>query len=199
MLSKIEAVNQLLDAIGEDPVTSLDNENYEDLDAAIRHLDRVSREVQAKGWHRNTEYGYKLSPDLNKRIPLPDNVLRIDTAKTFRGVDVTQRSLNDFTYLYNLTDKTFTFDTPIEVEVVWLLDFEDLTPELQMYIAAKAAKEYQMSVLKAQSVDRFLRAKEMEAYAGALDAESELSDANSLRDNPRLYRMTHRYNPYRGY
>jgi|25_taG_2_1085351.scaffolds.fasta_scaffold00147_23 hypothetical protein len=196
MLTKLEAINQMLDAIGEDAVSSLEATDIEDVEAALRTFDRVNRQIQAKGWHRNTDIEYELSRDANDRILVPSNALRIDASGPHSHIDVVPRKLNGFLYLYNRDDNVFTFGQDLIVDIVRLLDFESLTPELQMYIAAKASAEFYADSLDSGTASQTLMKREMEAYAALMDAESEADDANILRDCRSVQFISHRVNNY---
>ena len=54
MLTKIEAVNIILNVIGETPVSSLAS-GLPDAEAAELKLDQTVKEVLAKGWQQNSE------------------------------------------------------------------------------------------------------------------------------------------------
>ena len=73
-------------------------------------------------------------------------------------------------------------------------DFADLTYTLQRYIAARAAREFQESVMSSVSLDAFTRRKEAETYAALLQDEAEREDANVLTDNKFTYKITRRKN-----
>jgi len=194
MLTKLEAINQMLDAIGEDAVSSLEATDIEDVEAALRTFDRVNRQIQAKGWHRNTDTEYELSRDVNNRIILPSNTLRVDSAGPHRHINIVPRKLNGFLYLYNRDINSFTFDQDLIVDIVRLLDFESLTPELQMYIAAKASAEYYADSLDSGTASQTLVKREMEAYAALMDAESDTDDLNILRDSKSAHFISYRVN-----
>ena len=53
-LTKLEAVNIVLDAIGESPVSSLTS-GLPDAEAAEAKLDEVRTEILSRGWHQNME------------------------------------------------------------------------------------------------------------------------------------------------
>lgn len=194
MLTKLEAINQMLDAIGEDAVSSLEATDIEDVEGALRTFDRVNRQVQAKGWHRNTDTEYELSRDVNNRILVPSDALRIDSSGPHDHIDVVPRKLNGFLYLYNRDSHSFDFGHDLFVDIVRLLDFESLTPELQMYIAAKASVEFYVDSLDSGTATQALIKREMEAYASLLDAESDTDDMNILRDSRSAFFISHRIN-----
>lgn len=193
MLTKLDAVNLILDGIGEEPVSSL-NSGLPDAETAERFLDRVSREVQAKGWHCNTDFKYRLIPDENSLIRLPQTILRIDTTYTDKNINVTVRDYLDKKHLYNVKDQTFEFPRAILVNVVWEFLFEDLTYELQNYIAYHAARRFQTSEMSSISLDRLLEEGEAMAWAALMDAETESEDLNILKDSPHARWVAFRYN-----
>lgn len=193
MLTKLEAINEILASIGEEPVSSLES-GLADAEAAEDMLDRWSKQVQAMGWQSNTEW-YEASPDINGEILIADTVLRIDSVRGSKYIDVAVRRHNGQRKLYDVTDRSYTFTSKLWVEVVYLLDFEDLTYELQNYITAKAAQAYQTSVLSSVTMDQFVTRDVMEAWSQLLDSEGEAEDLNMLRSNSHAYTASYRKNP----
>ena len=74
---ELPAINQILAAVGQAPVTTLDSTNP-DVAIAYDTLLQVSREVQAEGWSFNREFDYPLIPDADDHILYPNNVLQMD-------------------------------------------------------------------------------------------------------------------------
>ncbi len=60
------------------PVNSLSGTLPIDATQAKNLLTEISREVQAAGWHYNSFYDYTLSRDTDNKIPLADNIMRVD-------------------------------------------------------------------------------------------------------------------------
>ena len=73
--TKLSAVNSILGAIGQSPVTNLNFDNPE-VSFIFNILTEVNKDVQNEGWHFNTEYHVKTTPDANKHITLPTSTLR---------------------------------------------------------------------------------------------------------------------------
>ena len=86
--TELAAVNQILGAVGQAPVTTLDETNP-DVAVAYGTLTDVSREIQGEGWNFNKEYEYPFIPDSNKEVLIPTNVLSIDLSDLpqNRGID----------------------------------------------------------------------------------------------------------------
>lgn len=191
MLTKLEAVNELLDAISESPVSTLDS-GLPDASDAERHLDRVSKQVQALGWHMNTDYDYLLAKDTDDRIPLATNILRVDTTGRDAWRDVTIRFLDEVRYLYDLKNQTYEFNSAVKANVVRYYEFEQLPPEMQMYIAVRASKLFQQHSLGSVVRDQFMGISEMEARYAFTDAEVSAEDLNILRATPHMRFTTFR-------
>lgn len=175
--TEVEAVNALLEHIGEAPVSSL---NDLSLDAGSAHnsLRRVMREVQTRGWHWNTTIR-RLTRDGNNEYVLPTNALRVDTTANSWAVDVSVRSgkLYDNRPFKN----TFQFDEEtLEVEMVELLDFTDLPEAARQYIYIRAARQFQEFNLGAGSISQFSADDEAFALAAVMDDELSAGDYNML-------------------
>lgn len=197
MLTSLDAVNIILNSIGEAPVSSL-NSGLAEAEAAEARLIEVSREVQAKGWLQNTEREITLVRDNFNRIPIPNEYLRVDTAGKHININATVRTMNSRRYLYNKEARTFEFDYPVVCDVVIQYNFEDLNVELQNYIAYRAARKFQESQMGSSSLDAFAKRNEDEAWSALLDSEAEAEDSNVLRDSAYMYSVTGRNSPISG-
>ena len=87
--SELQAVNTILSAIGEAPINSLTGTLPIDATQAKNILVEISREVQAAGWHYNSFYKFTLSRDTDNKIPLAENIMRVD-------LDINKHSVSDF-------------------------------------------------------------------------------------------------------
>ena len=185
MLTKLDAVNRLLGAIGENPVNTLNSGNN-DAEAAQVKLDAVRLDVLNVGWHCNTDNEYTLVRNIDQMIPVSTTILRIDSSgkDNWRDVVVRTYEQDGRRYLYDRENQTFVFDRDVVCDIVWDFGYEDLTYALQEYIAARAAKEYQQEELGAQSVDQRIKERELAAYATLLDEEAENQDLNIFRQSP---------------
>ena len=85
--TELSAVNSILGSIGQSPVTTLGVSTIDNNITAYANpeisfiyniLTEVNKDVQNEGWHFNTEYHVKLTPDANKNILLPTKTLRYD-------------------------------------------------------------------------------------------------------------------------
>jgi hypothetical protein len=138
--TELEAVNQLLKAVGETPVNTLENMGFTDASIARDTLRTKAREIQSKGWYFNRDYNYYFTPASDGQVVLPGNVLSIrpSTAESRR---ITPRAGK----LYNNDDATYVFplDNGPTVEVAWMFDFETLPESVRRYITVTAATQFQ--------------------------------------------------------
>ena len=75
-------------------------------------------------------------------------------------------------------------------------DYEDLSLELQYYIAYRAARQFQETQMGSQALDTFTLRQEQDAFAALQMAEAELEDNNCLYNSATLVQMTRRYNRF---
>lgn len=135
-MTKLEAINIILDAIGVYPVTSTESA-HPDAVRARQQLARFNNEVQSRGWWFNREPAFVLTPTaVDKEIILPAGTLSADP------VDPRLNYVARGNVLYNQTDHTYQFEDQVTVNLITELDFDDLPIALQVYIARSAAMEF---------------------------------------------------------
>ena len=75
--TELSAVNSILGAIGQSPLTTLNFDNPEV--AMIYNLRRDANvDTQAEGWHFNTEKHVKFAIDANGKIAIGNDILSMD-------------------------------------------------------------------------------------------------------------------------
>lgn len=186
--TELEAVNEMLRSIGETPVNSLENLQVIDASIALSTLRGVSREVQAKGWHFNTEDNYPLALDEDGYVQLPANTLRVDTVYTSASVDAIQRG----TRLYDKVNHTYVFDTAPTVELVLMLAFDEMPESARQYIFMRAARRFQDRVVGSDVLHQFQANDEFMALALLETAESNTADHNILTGTWGVFKTIHR-------
>ena len=166
---ELPAINQILTSCGQAPVTTLDQTNPE-VAIAYATLLQVSREIQAEGWTFNKEYHYEFTPDNNKEILIPNNIIQIKLTenaanKPFSGV---RRSGK----LYDRQNHRYTWEgSPIECDVVWEFDYIDLPEPIRNFITARAAKIVSGRIVGDD--DQYARLEKEEALQRATALEYE--------------------------
>ena len=177
-MTKLEAVNNCLSAIGQPSVNSLEGAGL-DAQIASDTLDTVTKQVQARGFHWNTEC-FTLSPNVDGVITLPLNCGRIDSV----GNDVSLNVINRGGKLYNKDTHSNNFTKPVTVEIILILSFEDLPLSAQIYITIRAARTFQERVLGASEVEKYTENNEKEALILLMQEETETLDANMIYSSP---------------
>lgn len=172
--SKLDAINIILTSIGASPVNSIDTEIDVDVANATRMMERVSRDIQRKGWDFNT-YALTLSPDhFTKRITWMPTIL---TFKAMDGGSYAKRG----DYLYDITNQTFTFTQDIQINAVMAQNFDDLPDTFKNYIAAKTALDFQSHYMGDSGVAQDLALTVQEAYQDIVSYDMNMGDYNILR------------------
>lgn len=183
-MTELEAVNVLLTTIGEAPVNTLTGNQVTDVTIAKQVLNEVSREVQSQGWHFNSEAGVKLTPSVSdKRIAVPSDTARIDVPL----IDVVPRN----GYLFNKTDRTFTFDNAIEAEIVYYQDFEVLPDVAKRYITIRASRIYADRMINSETIHQMLARDEQKALIDLKEFEGDTADY-TMMDNYSVARVLNR-------
>lgn len=174
----LEAINDMLAAIGEAPVNTLEDSQNVDVENAIRVLEKVNRQVQSKGWSFNHIEDTYLNVDITtKKIKWQDDLLYLV------GTDGT-KYIQRGDYVYDFDNQTDTFDSDIEVEIIRLVDFDYMPPVARDYIVAKAARIFQTQTLNDDSIGQNLMSQEQEAWAALQEYEMELGDYTMFSVQP---------------
>jgi len=180
--TELEAVNTLLTAIGESPINSLDTLGNLYAAQARDTLHAASREVQSAGWWFNQQEGYTFTLNAQRKVNAPATVLKLFPARC--GTPLVLRGKR----VINPITGTDTFDTPPTADyVVWYLPFEELPESARRYIAVRAARIFQTSVLGSDQLYMFTEQHEQEAYQIFAMEQSDFTYArghNYLTGNP---------------
>jgi Autographiviridae tail tubular protein Gp11 len=173
--SELEAVNVLLDVIGQAPILTLVPPIGVDAAKAQKKLAWISRTVQTEGWQFNSEENFPLARNENNEIVIPLNTIRVGACRSILG-DVTQRGNR----LYDRCKHTFTFDRDITVDIVLQLPFDELPDFARQYVTIRAAREFQQTTPGALDQDRFTAEHEARARADMVRADAKNSNLNIL-------------------
>lgn len=171
--TELPAINQILMACGQAPVTTLDETNP-DVAIAYQTLLEVSREVQSEGWTFNKEAHYEMTPNTDDEIIIPTNVLQIDLTQSNAGDKKVIRRNGKLYDKQNHTDKWT--DGAIECDILWLFDWVDLPRPIQDYITARASSITSSRIIGDQGQYQMLQQKEAYMRAMALEYETNQGD-----------------------
>lgn len=171
-MTELEAVNVLLTTIGEAPVNTLSGNQVTDVTIAKQVLNEVSREVQSQGWHFNTEPKVKLSPNISNEILIPADTSRIDSNEY--NVVIREGKL------FDLDERSFSFDNAIEVDIVFYRDFEVLPDTAKKYITTRASRIYSDRMINSETIHRMIAKDEQAALIDLKEFEGDTGDYNMM-------------------
>ena len=175
--TELSAVNAILGAIGQSPVTSIVKDNPEV--GVIYNLLRDSNiYVKAEGWHFNTEKHVTYTPDATTgKIVIGNDILKMDVTEGWRKrvYDVVKRG----GYLYDKYDHTddWSDHTEINLDVIRAYSFEDLPAVFKRYIIARASRRAATQLVANQELVKLLATQE--SFARASCIEYECNQANT--------------------
>jgi hypothetical protein len=178
--SELEAVNVLLSVADEAPVQALTVAGLLPLTQARAVLDETSRLVQSTGWKFNTEYSYPLTRQVDNTISLPANALKVDVDDEYLwATDPVQRGSR----LYDAKKHSYTFDRDLKGTITFILPWDELPQPMRHYIMVRAARAFQARQMGSDAVDKFTEVDEQLAMMALSQFESDVGDANMLRDS----------------
>lgn len=177
----LEAVNRVLQMMGEAPINSFDGQFGLAEQAKDALLD-VSRKLQAEGWSFNTDRERLLQRNAEtNEINVGTNVSRVVVDMyRYPGLDVVQRGAR----LYDRQKGSYQFDVDLYADVTYLLEWDELPEYARQYITTKAGRQLQEAIIGSADLTRLNLAAEQEAKALFMDTEIAVSDHSMLRGNP---------------
>lgn len=173
--AELAAVNDILAAIGEPPVSTLEGDANADVSNARRILNKVNRQVQSRGWTFNIEEGVTLLPDVfSQLIPYSSDYL------SMLSTGGQTQYVNRSGYVYDRTASTDRFTGGIQVNLIRLRDFNDMPECFRLLIVTKAARQFNSRFFGAPEVDGTLQEEESEAKQACFEYELDYGNYNML-------------------
>ena len=180
-MTELDAVNHILENMGEAPVLGLTGDLPLDALKARNKLRMVKEQVLARGWFWNIET-HELTPEPDGRIPAPEGALSVKPVYRM-GFSLSIRK--GFLYRTQPMNNGFLFEGGVAVELVLNLDYEDLPPLAKHYVSRKAAREYQVQELGNEMLANQDTSEERRAWE-ELVAEDLRARPATIRNNPDL-------------
>jgi|TARA_R110000772_G_scaffold63523_4_gene142245 hypothetical protein len=192
--TELEAVNGMLAAISEAPVSNLDTDTIDDALIAHAVLLDVSKEIQNQGWHFNKDYDWPISVNGDLKLPYPATAAHVDPVDP--TVDLVKRGA----FFWDRKERSFTYTAGSSYKfiVVWLLDYEDLPQSFRTWIAMRAANRFVQQQLGDQGAVAYSREEMGMAMANAKADDLRRSDSNILRSSNSARRVHGRRTAWRG-
>ena len=174
----LSAVNSLLGAFGQSPVTSIVKDNPE-IGFIYNLLRDANVDVQTEGWHFNTERHVTYTPDsVTNKIAIGNDILQMDVTDGWvsRKYDVVRRG----GFLYDKLDHTddWSDTTSILLDIVRLISFEDVPPVFRRYIVYRAARVAASQLVANPQLVQLITQQEQLARAAAQEYECNQGNHN---------------------
>ena len=189
---RLGAINTMLTSIGELPVKNEgDLAGLNDDSNAADILDNVSRAVQSRGWIFNTDLDVSMKPDNERKIPIPSDIIRVDTTTRIRERDEDIVERGNFLYDRKRNSPYFDEGSTVKVDQIKLLKFTDLPEPARRYITIRASRIFHDRVVGSGDLHRFYQEDEMQAWHTLLEYEGDVADYN-IFDNYDVFRVVDR-------
>lgn len=188
-MTELDAVNDMLAAIGQAPVSTLSVSGLQDVNIARALLTRVLRGVLTRGWFFNTDAAHEITPDLDGYLLVPSGVLKIDPKDKYTGIVARTHPIKGRA-LWNTADQTWLFTEPLEATVVWGFPFDELPESAKSYVAIAAGRKFQAQTIGSSALDGYAKDDEDRAWADLVREDRASRDTNMLRINPALARAS---------
>jgi hypothetical protein len=197
--TELSAVNSILGSIGQSPITQLKDtttgaliSTNPEISFIFNLLVETTKDVLNEGWHFNSEEHIKISPDVNKHISIPTNMLRYDIhdGQITRNLDVVKREGK----LYDKVNHTFEFTNDVEIDATYLYDFEDIPSAFQRYIIAKASTRAATQLVGDANLAKLLQNQEAITRAIVMEYDTQQGDPSFFG-----FRENQGYNAYQPY
>lgn len=173
LTTETEAVNAMLRAVGEAPVSTISVGTLTaDIQTAVDLLRDMSRTVQTRGWDFNSEENVTINLDVDGYAVVGQNILKLDTTEREYDMELVQRGLR----LYDKKNHTYVLTRAPKCDVVYYLPWEELPEAARQYITVRAGRIYQQGLVGSGTLDHFTEDQETRALALMLEAEAESQD-----------------------
>lgn len=172
MLTELEAVNIMLSAIGESPVSTLESLHPDVLSSTLL-LKHARLTMLASGKWFNTEDNITLNVTSTGEIVLPSTCISVDP------VDTTQNYVKRGTRLYNAKLHSFVFTSSVLVDMVIDMPFAELPLVAQDAVVLNAALVLQANFIGDERKLQVLTARHTAAVRALSAAELKAGDYNA--------------------
>lgn len=186
-LTRLQAVNRMLSALGEAPVNSITSTTDSQTALCLVVLDECLSDVLLEGWAFNSEKDVTYQLDSNSQIALPADVIDLVS----KSQDVTIRD----GLVYSRTTHTNVFSAPLTLNVLYYQDFDAIPEAARAYVAARAARTvYERLNDQSDKANGLLRT-EGAARLRLQQQEADCVEHNILTGNWGTFRTLNRPNP----
>lgn len=192
VMTELDAVNEMLLSIGAAPVNTLSVTGLADVNVAQTILHSVNRSFQTTGWNFNKDSDYTLGIDGNGHAIIPSNCLDIDPTDRFKNYVERNDASDGVRKLWDKDELTYVLTESVDVDVTWFVSFEDMPQAARDYVATRAARQFQASVVSSQILHQFTTEHENEARRIFRKVDRRNKDINMFTKRNSTNNILHR-------
>ena len=176
--TELDAVNQMLQSIGQSPVNTLAVTGVKDVNIARQTLHNTLREVLTRGYDFNSDDQYPLTRDVNGKVAIPANALKVDPCEArFRYVERVDPA-DEVRRFYDRDKHTFVLTSDVKVDIVWFFPYVEIPQAARAHIAHKAGRIFQAGAVGSRILYEYTKEREMETLAELERSHLQTLDAN---------------------
>jgi hypothetical protein len=177
-MTELEAVNLMLGSIGESAVASLGDPLNSDALTAISCLSTSNRTIQSIGWFFNERFE-TWPRTVDGEIIVPLNALSVATTGVSKGI----RAVRSNDKLYDVDNNTFVWTQAPDVQVIYIIPFEDLPQAARDYIVEDAGIRFQANSVGSEALYKFERDRMYQLRSLLMREQRRTSQPNMLTDS----------------
>lgn len=193
LMTKIDAVNQMLLASGESLVADLEEASGIDTGIAEFLLYQLTIDKQLRGL-TNNKFEKKYVPNDDGHILLPDDMMSAELVSHHSNADgqrITGVPMGEpDAYMWNVTDQTKVWSSTetYTIELITFVPWEDMDTPVQRAITAEAVRQYQLVVQGDGEVDSYWANQEMKHQMKGKASDVRKRRRNILNNGPTAIR-----------
>lgn len=175
-MNKLDAINLVLESVGEAPLDSLAEATFEEATRAVRYIDRETADLLATGWYFNRKV-YTLTPNGSGELTVPAGCIRLDLVQEYPN-GMFQVIDGKVVKIGRGTMQT-TFTESLNVTLVMDMPFDNITDYFaRAYIAKRAAVSMQEALIGSGEKNNRLEKDAMQAFAALQQTEMGYTNYN---------------------
>jgi len=182
--TQLEAVNIMLDVIGEQPVNTLQGEQITEARQALSVLMEFHKDGQTRGWTWNSEQGYPFAKSVDGTITVPANLASLVLVDT---QDWGTRFVLRGARVYDTVAHSYVLPAGLQAllaDVVWFLPWEECSEAYNRWTNIRAARSFAGRALGDAAIPRLVELDEQAALIELERAEADQAQGNWLSPDP---------------
>lgn len=181
ILTRLDAVNEMLRMLSLAPVSSLDDTENLKSSIAQETLESSRVEILSMGWHAN-KVKVTLEPDVDGYIAVSSTVIEIEALKNTDDQEIPDVTVRG-DRLFDITNNTEVFTKNVNAYITYDLSFEDIPVSLRRFVLAHAKRRFQMNMQGNTATDSILREELALAQIQAKKEDLKKQRFNALTGN----------------